>query len=71
MFDNSKHVAGRTTMACHVYNLAYRKVSTIILHNMQSESIKAQCVLWKKMNKVMFKHNLVNINFKEFMEDGV
>jgi hypothetical protein len=37
---------------------------------MQSKSTKAQCVLWKKMKKVMLKHKLFNINLKEFMEDG-
>jgi hypothetical protein len=71
MFDHSKCVEGRTTMAFHVYNPAYCKVLTIILHDMQSKSIKAQFVLWKKMKKVMFKHNLSNINLKEFMADGV
>jgi hypothetical protein len=71
MFDHSKCVQGWTTTACHVYNLEYCKILTIIFHDMQSKSIKAQFVLWKKMNKFMFKHNLSNINFKEFMVDGV
>jgi len=71
MFDHSKCVEGWTTMACHVYNPTYYKVLTIILHDMQSKSIKVQFVLWKKMNKVMFKHSLSNINLKEFMADGV
>jgi hypothetical protein len=55
----------------HVYNPAYCKVLTIIFHDMQSKWIKVQFVLWKKMNKFMFKHNLCNINLKEFMTDGV
>ncbi len=50
MFNHVKCVHEWTTMACHVYNLVYYKVFTIIIYNMQSKSIEAQCVMWTKMN---------------------
>jgi hypothetical protein len=31
MFDHVKRVVGWTTMACHVYNLAYCKMMTIVI----------------------------------------
>jgi len=42
MFDHVKRVVGWTTMACHVYNLAYCKMMTIVICDTQSKDIKAQ-----------------------------
>jgi hypothetical protein len=42
MFDHVKHVVGWTTMVCHVYDLAYCKVLTIAIYDMQSVDTKAQ-----------------------------
>jgi hypothetical protein len=50
MSDHVKHVQEWTTMACHVYDLMYYKVLTIVNCDMQSESIKVQCVMWAKLN---------------------
>jgi hypothetical protein len=41
MFDHVKCVQEWTTMACHVYDLVYYKVLTIVICNIQFESIKA------------------------------
>jgi hypothetical protein len=40
MFDHVKHVQEWTTMACHVYDVAYCKVMTITVCDMQSEDTK-------------------------------
>jgi hypothetical protein len=45
MFNHIKSVQGWTTMACHVYDPIYC--------NMQSKDMKAQCILWRKMNIVV------------------
>ncbi len=42
MFDHVKHVAGRTTMACHAYDFSYYKMMTIIICDMQFEDIEVQ-----------------------------
>jgi hypothetical protein len=39
MFSHVKHVEEWTTMACHVYDLVYCKVFTVVIYGMQSESI--------------------------------
>ncbi len=57
-------------MACHVYNLVYCKMFTIIIYDMQSKSTKAQYVMWIKLNQVMFRFGLANPNFKGFMADS-
>jgi len=31
---------------------------TIIIYDMQLETIEAQCVLWAKLDKVMLKHHI-------------
>jgi hypothetical protein len=56
MFDLVKCVASWTTMACHVYNLAYCKVMTIVICDMKFEDIKVQQIMWKKLNETMLKH---------------
>jgi hypothetical protein len=70
MFDQVKCVQEWTTMACHVYDSVYCKVFTIAICNMQSEFVQAQCVMWTKLNCVMFKFGLINPNFKRFMADS-
>ncbi len=56
--------------ACHVYDLVYCKMLIIAICGMQSESTKAQCVMWTKLNQVMLKFGLANPNFKGFMVDN-
>ncbi len=70
MFDHVKHVVGRTTMACHVYDLAYCKMMTIVTCDMQSKDIKAEQKLWTKLNESMLKHGFPKPNFKGFMADS-
>jgi hypothetical protein len=41
MFDHVKRVQGRTTMACHVYDLVHYKVMTITIYDMQSGVIES------------------------------
>jgi hypothetical protein len=53
MFDHVKCVVGWTIMACHVYNLAYYKVMTIVVCDMQFEDMEAQQVMWTKFNDTM------------------
>ncbi len=67
MFDHFKHRNGWTTMVCHIYELTCCEVLTILFYDMQSKSNETQCVLWTKLNKIMFKHDLSNTNFKGFM----
>jgi hypothetical protein len=45
MFDHVKQVQGWMTMASHVYDLVYCKVMTIVVHDMQFENTKTQCIL--------------------------
>jgi hypothetical protein len=40
MFDHVKCVQGWTTMACHVYDLVYYKVMTIVVCDMQFKDTK-------------------------------
>jgi hypothetical protein len=42
MFDHVKLVADWTTIACHVYDLAYYKMMSITICDMQYENIEAQ-----------------------------
>jgi hypothetical protein len=60
MFDHVKCVAGLITMACHVYNLAYCKVMTIAICDMQSKDIEAQHIMWTKLYETMLKHGFQN-----------
>ncbi len=67
MFDHVKCVELWTIMACHVYDATYHKVLIIAICNMQLEDMDVQCVLWLKLNDVMFEHTDVKPNFKGFM----
>jgi hypothetical protein len=67
MFDQAKHIQAWTTMACHVYDAAFCKVRTIAICNMQLEVMEVQCIMWKKLNKVMEKNGVEKPNFKGFM----
>jgi hypothetical protein len=53
MFDHVKCVISWTTMACHMYNLTYCKVMTIVVCDMHFEDAKAQQVMWPKLNDTM------------------
>jgi hypothetical protein len=67
MFDHVKCVDGWTIMACHVYNLAYCKMMTIVICDMQFKDIEVQRIMWTKLNEMMLKHRFLKPNFKEFM----
>jgi hypothetical protein len=56
-------------MACHVYNLVYCKVLIIVVCDMQSKDIKAQRLMWTKLNETMLKHGFLKSNFKGFIID--
>jgi hypothetical protein len=45
MFDHVKRVQEWTTMVYHVYDVAYCKVMTIAVCDMQSEDTKVQCIM--------------------------
>jgi hypothetical protein len=51
-------------MAYHVYDATYFKIMTIAMYDMQSEDTKAQCIIWKKLNKLMRKNGVEKPNFK-------
>jgi len=70
MFDHVKHVQGWTTMACHVYDLVYCKIMSTAIYNMQSKDIKAQCILWRKLDAIVLNKGVRNPNFKGFMVDN-
>jgi hypothetical protein len=70
IFDHVKRVASWTTMVCHVYDLAYCKVLTIAVCDMQFEDIEAQRLMWTKFNETMLKHKFPKPNFKGFMDDN-
>jgi len=70
MFDHVKHVVNWTIMLCHVYDLAYCKMMTIAICDMQSKDTKAQQVMWTKLNDTMLKHMFLKSNFKVFMVDN-
>jgi hypothetical protein len=54
-------------MACHMYDATYHKVLLIAICDMQLEDMDVQCVLWLKLNDVMFEHINVKPNFMGFM----
>ncbi len=54
-------------MVCHVYDLAYGKVMTIVICEMQSKDIEVQQIMWTKLNETMLKHEFPKLNFKGFM----
>ncbi len=70
MFDHVKCVQGWTTMACHIYDIFYCKVMMIMICDMQSKDIEAQCILWRKLNTIVEKNGLGTPIFKGFMADG-
>jgi hypothetical protein len=53
MFNHVKCVQGWMTMACHVYDLVYYKVMTIVVCDMQFKDIEVQCILWRKLSEVV------------------
>jgi len=70
MFDHVKCVQGWTTTTCHVYDPIYYKVRTIVVCDMQSEDMKVQCILWKKLNAIVKKKGLGTFVFKGFMANS-
>jgi hypothetical protein len=71
MSNHVKRVEGWTTLACHVYDFFYCKVTKIVICDMQFENMEAQCVMWCKLNKVMPNNGVPNSKFKGFMADSV
>jgi len=51
-------------MACHVYDLIYCKVMTSVICDMQSKDIKAQHIMWTKLNEMMLKNRFPKSKFK-------
>jgi hypothetical protein len=70
MFNHVKHVQGWMTMACHIYDPVYFKVTMTTVCDMQFEDTKAQCILWRKLNVVIERKGLGMPIFKRFMVDG-
>jgi hypothetical protein len=70
MFNHVKRVQGWMTMACHMYDLIYCKVMTIMICDMQFEDMEVQCILWKKLNIVAERKRLGMPFFKGFMADN-
>ena len=70
MFDHVKRVKDWTTMACHVYDMEYKKVMTIAMCDMQSEDTEVQVQFWRSLNAVMHRHGVESPNFKGFMADS-
>jgi hypothetical protein len=70
MFDHVKRVKDWTTMGIHVYDLDYRKVMTIVVCDMQSETADAQERVWLSVLNVLDKNGVANVNFKGFMCDS-
>jgi hypothetical protein len=70
MFDHVKRVKDWTTIGVHVYDPEYRKVMTIVVCDMQSESFDAQQRLWLSMIDILEKYGVQNANFKGFMCDS-
>jgi hypothetical protein len=42
---------------------------SIAICDMQLEDTEAQCILWRKLNAIVFKKGVRNPNFKGFMVD--
>jgi hypothetical protein len=57
-------------MACHVYDMTYYCVMTIVVCHMQFEDVDLQCLMWSSLVKVLEKHGMTNPNFKGFMVDS-
>jgi hypothetical protein len=70
MFDHVKHVVGWTTMTCHVYDIVYCKMMTIVICDMQFEDIKIQQIMWTKLNETIQKHEFPRSKFKRFMANS-
>jgi hypothetical protein len=50
------------------FNLAYCKVMSIAIYDMQSKDIEAQCILWRKLNATILKKGVANPNFKSMKQ---
>jgi hypothetical protein len=70
MFDRVKCVASSIIMACHMYDPTYYKMMTIVICDMQFEDIKAQQIMWTKLNEMLLKHGFPKSNFKGFMHNS-
>jgi hypothetical protein len=57
-------------MAYHIYDAIYCKVMTIAMCDMQSENTKVQCIMWRKLNKLMRENSMEKPNFKGFMANS-
>jgi hypothetical protein len=51
MFDHVKCVVGWTTMACHVYDLVYYKMLTIVVCDMQSKDTEVHYICGQSFMK--------------------
>jgi hypothetical protein len=57
-------------MTYHVYDLAYCKVLTIAVCDMQYEDTKVQQFMWTTFNETILKHKFPKPKFKGFMVDN-
>jgi hypothetical protein len=71
MFNHIEHVQGWMNMVCHIYyNLVHCKVMKIAFYDMKSKDMKAQCILWRKLNALAEKKGLGMHVFKGFMANS-
>jgi hypothetical protein len=59
MFDHVKHVQGWITMGCHVCDMAYCKVLTIDICNMQFEDVDSQILMWSSLTRLLKKVGII------------
>ncbi len=71
MFDHVKHVQRWMTMAYHVYDSDYYKVTMNVVCDMQSKDTKTSYMLWKKFNSIVNKKGMGTLVFKGFMANIV
>ena len=70
MFDHVMQVQEWTTMAYYVYDIAYCKIMTIAICDIQLKDTKVQYNIWRKLNNFMAKDGVENTNFKGFIANS-
>jgi hypothetical protein len=57
-------------MACHVYDLAYYIMMTIVVYDVPFENTKVKQIMWTKINEMMLEHMFPKSNFNGFMANS-
>jgi hypothetical protein len=71
IFDHVKCVQGWTTMGFHACDMAYCKILTIDICDMQSENVDSQILMQFSFTRLVKKVGIIkNVNFKGFMADN-